>query len=168
MSAPPLPEIFGNYALENFAEVASPEKISWLPQTAGWYGVGAIALFFGLRYLLRALRHWYHNRYRREARRRLQALSLAGEQENTVASINKILKITAIVAYSRSRVAKLSGEHWVSFLNQQCEQPTFSKEQSALLATGTYCQQNIDRNEHTQLIEAGLTWVNCHRGRTHV
>ena len=33
VSAPPLPETFGNYALGDFAEVVSPAAISWLPQT---------------------------------------------------------------------------------------------------------------------------------------
>ena len=36
MSAPPLPEAFGNYALGDFVEVISPASISWLPQTPGW------------------------------------------------------------------------------------------------------------------------------------
>ncbi len=168
MSPPPLPEIFGNYALESFAEVASPERISWLPQTVGWYWLGTIALFFALRYCWRALRCWYSNRYRREAYRRLQTLLLAPEQQDIIANTNEILKITAIVAYSRDRVAKLSGEHWVDFLNQQCEQPTFNDEQSTLLATCIYTQQNVGRNQHVQLIQAALNWVNCHRGRTHV
>ncbi len=33
MSLPPLPETFGNYALHEFSEVASPDAISWLPQS---------------------------------------------------------------------------------------------------------------------------------------
>ena len=35
MSAPPLPDIFGNYILGDFVEVVSPENVSWLPQTVG-------------------------------------------------------------------------------------------------------------------------------------
>ena len=50
MSAPPLPEAFGNYALGEFVEVVSPADISWLPQTAGWTWVGiALLLFAGHR-----------------------------------------------------------------------------------------------------------------------
>ena len=29
MSAPPLPDIFGNYALGEFVEVVAPNAISW-------------------------------------------------------------------------------------------------------------------------------------------
>ncbi len=50
MSAPPLPDIFGNYVLGDFVEVVSPENISWLPQTAGWVWLGAFLLAVLLRY----------------------------------------------------------------------------------------------------------------------
>ena len=43
MSAPPLPDTFGNYALGDFFEVVSPAAISWLPQTAGWAWLGLTA-----------------------------------------------------------------------------------------------------------------------------
>ena len=39
MSLPPLPETFGNYALHEFSEVASPDAISWLHKLSvgqGW------------------------------------------------------------------------------------------------------------------------------------
>ena len=73
MSAPPLPEVFGNYALGDFVEVVSPAGVSWWPQTVGWLWLGAgLLAYLGLR-LWRFLRHWYRNRYRREAIARLQA-----------------------------------------------------------------------------------------------
>ena len=74
MSAPALPEIFGNYLLgEEFVEVVSPAVVSWLPQTAGWACLGAVCLALLMRYGYRRLRQWYRNRYRREALARLDA-----------------------------------------------------------------------------------------------
>jgi len=168
MSAPPLPEIFGNYALLDFVEITSPESISWLPQTVGWRWLGAAVVLLALRYLWRALRHWYYNRYRREAIKRLQSLSIEPPTPDFLAQINCLLKITALVAYSREHVARLSGESWVHFLNQQCDQPPFTPEQVGLLAISAYRQQPLELAQQRQLIAAGLAWISQHRGRQHV
>ena len=168
MSAPPLPEIFGNYALRDFVEVASPESISWLPQTTGWLWLAAALLLFVLRYAWRTLRLWYRNRYRREAIKRLQEMSASGESPEFLIDLNRVLKITALVAYSREHVARLSGDRWVSFLNRQCDNPPFDEDLSQLLATATYRQQSLQQSLQAQLLEAGLTWVNEHREQAFV
>lgn len=161
MTAPPLPDIFGNYALENFTEIVSPDNVSWLPQTVGWLGLGLALLALTLRYLWHTLKHWYRNRYRREAVIRLRALATASQSGELIADINRVLKITALVAFSRERVAKLSGETWVNFLNQQCEQPPFNTEQMTLLANAVYRAEEND-GQH-QLLAASVLWVEQHR-----
>ena len=75
MSAPPLPETFGNYALGDFVEVTSPASISWLPQTPGWLLVAAVIAWYVGRWAWRRLAQLYRNRYRKEALARLQAIS---------------------------------------------------------------------------------------------
>ena len=163
MSAPPLPELFGNYALRDFFEVISPDNISWLPQTAGWRWLAVGLLLLALRYAWRTLRHWYRNRYRREAIKRLQEVSKNCDSPDFLTDLNRVLKITAVVAYSREQVARLSGEHWVNFLNCQCDTPPFVGELSQLLATATYRQQSMQQPLQQQLLEAGLAWVNEHQ-----
>lgn len=168
MSAPPLPEVFGNYALHDFVEVIPPNSISWLPQTAGWRWLAAGLLLLALLYAWRTARHWYRNRYRREAIKRLQKVSESYDSPEFLIDLNRVLKITALVAYSREQVARLSGEHWVKFLNQQCENPPFDRELSLLLATATYRQQSIQQPLQEQLLEAGLNWVNEHQEQERV
>lgn len=165
MSAPPLPEIFGNYALKGFAEVVPPDSISWLPQTAGWLWLGVAVFAFAAYTAWRAIKYWYRNRYRREAIARLRALAATSETTDAVADINRVLKITALVAYSRERVAKLSGENWVDFLNQQCEQPPFNREHRELLANSVYRSQEGSQSQ--QLMQASLQWVEMHRIVSH-
>ena len=162
MSAPLLPEIFGNYALQDFAEVIAPEGISWLPQTIGWLWLGLVILGLALYHGWRRAKHWYRNRYRREALLRLKALANRNDPGEIIADINRVLKITALVAYSRANVAKLSGQNWVDFLNQQCEQPPFSTEQMELLANAVYRQQETN-SQHSQLLQASTLWVEQHR-----
>lgn len=166
MSAPPLPKVFGNYALKDFAEVIPPEGISWLPQTTGWLWLGLAILGLALYHGWRGLKHWYRNRYRREALSRLRALANPNDPGELIADINRVLKITALVAYSRENVAKLSGQSWVDFLNQQCEQPPFSAEQRELLATAVYRRQEIG-SQHDQLLQASALWVEQHKEPLH-
>ena len=162
MSLPALPEIFGNYVLGDFNEVVSPAPIDWLPQTPGWYVVAAALLALAARYGWRRLRHWYRNRYRSEARRRLRALE---DAENPLAEVNRLLKLTAMAAFSRQQVASLSGEAWTQFLNAQCQPTPFDHEDCKLLSAGVYEGAGVDATSGTRLLQASLRWVDRHKNR---
>lgn len=162
MSLPPLPDIFGNYALGAFNEVVSPPAIDWLPQTPGWYAVAAALLLLLLRRGWFALRHWYRNRYRREALRRLQALEGA---DDLAAALNQLLKLCAMAAFSRSQVASLSGPEWPDFLNALCDTPPFTGADSEVLAIGIYRRDALDPERRRQLLAAADSWVRQHRNR---
>ena len=162
MSAPPLPDAFGNYALGDFVEVVPPAAISWWPQTTGWWWLGALLAGFAIYRGWNLLRHWYRNRYRREATARLQRLAGSVSGDNLAGEINRLLKLTALVAYSREQVARLSGEEWVDFLNSRCQSPPFSEEQGRLLALASYTGQAVEPESGRQLIAASLAWVQLH------
>jgi hypothetical protein len=164
VSAPPLPEIFGNYALGEFVEVAAPPPVDWLPQTAGWGWLGALLLAVALHRGARRLRHWYRNRYRGEASALLGELSGSPDSQHLVIEVNRLLKLTALAAYPREQVARLSGEAWVAFLNGQCAEPPFDARQARLLAVGVYGAVAPDAESASQLIAASLAWVRDHRG----
>lgn len=162
MSAPPLPQPFGNYALGDFAEVASPAAISWWPQTTGWWWLGAIVLALVLYRGWKKLRHWYRNRYRREAVERLQRIDSTGNSATLVADINRLLKLTALAAFSRDQVARLSGEDWVVFLNRQCPEAPFAAEEARLLAEAAYTGAPVDTAAGRRLLAASVAWVLAH------
>lgn len=168
MSAPPLPDAFGNYALGDFVEVASPAAISWWPQTAGWWWAGAALLAWLTYRVWGLLRRWYRNRYRREATARLQQLAAAPPSGSLVMEINKLLKLTAMAAYSRERVARLSGDNWVGFLNSHCPAAPFSAEQGQILALAAYTGAQLEPPAASQLLTASLAWVQRHESPDHV
>lgn len=162
MSLPPLPEIFGNYALGDFNEIVSPPGIDWLPQTAGWYVVGAVLIAWASRKIWLQLKHWYRNRYRKEACNKLRQLS---DSATLVEELNRLLKLTALAAFSRQQVASLSGEEWTRFLNSQCEQPSFDNDQCQILAFGAYREQTLEQATAQHLIAASLSWIEQHKNR---
>lgn len=165
MSAPVLPDIFGNYLLgEAFVEVVSPGAVSWLPQTAGWAWLGVIAMALIVRGAYQRLRRWYRNRYRREAIARLLQLSDSPDRASWLVELNKLLKLTALAGFSREQVARLSGGEWIDFLNRQCTEAPFSAEHRELLASGIYKGEMLEDSTREQLLAASLTWVRTHEG----
>lgn len=168
MSAPPLPHPFGNYALGQFAEIVSPAAINWLPQTAGWAWLGAALALLLLRACWKGLRRWYRDRYRREAIARLQQLAQSSQPEGWLIELNKLLKLTAMAAFSRERVARLSGEEWIDFLERQCRSPVFSPELRELLAVGTYRNIPVATEQRQQIVAACLNWIRLHERPEHV
>jgi hypothetical protein len=154
--------VFGNYALGDFIEVVAPLPISWWPQTVGWWWLAGIIAIVAARRGWGRLRRWYRNRYRREAETRLRQLEGTAGGPALVAEINRLLKLTAMVAYSRERVASLSGDGWVGFLNGHCPAAPFSPEQGGLLALAAYTGAATDADSNRQLLAASLAWVRSH------
>ena len=163
MSAPPLPDIFGNYILQDFVEVIAPTAISRLPQTSGWLILVLVLIVFLLRYCARRVRLWYSNRYRREAEKRLQELEQAAVQSTLLSELNRLLKLTAMAAFSREQVARLSGDEWVDFLNSCCPTAPFPDELRQLLVTGAYRGLQPQDDTRQQLFKACNNWVCEHR-----
>jgi hypothetical protein len=168
MSAPPLPDIFGNYALGAFVEVVTPGPISWWPQTTGWLCLGLVLTVFGGVLAWKKLRHWYANRYRREAALEIRKLADNRAADSILPQLNQLLKRVALAAYSREEVAMLSGQPWADFLNRQCAVPTFSDTQLELLATGGYRAVNVDEDGARGLLDAALLWIESHQGARNV
>jgi hypothetical protein len=167
MSAPPLPEIFGNYVLKGFFEVVPPAGIDWLPQTPGWFLVAIVLAYYCSKKLWRALQYWYRNRYRGEALTRLADLPRRGEPSELVVQVNQLLKITALVAYPRTDVAQLNGVSWTRFLNHQCESHPFDEATSKLLAEGPYRPLSVEPILLEQLLAASSYWITQHRQGNH-
>ena len=94
----------------------------------------------------------------------MQELRNNGNRDCLAPELNRLLKLVALVAYSREAVAKLSGPAWTDFLNLQCETAAFSDDQLQLLATASYRQRDIDEAFAQGLMDAGLRWILDHRG----
>lgn len=164
MNAPPLPEHFGNYALQpGFTEVASPGTISWWPATPGWAVLAAGLALYLLYRGGRALRRWRRNRYRREARRELRQLVASAGPETLANAASDLLKRTALAAFPRPRVAGLHGAAWVDFLNRHCAGAPFDATLAEALSS-QYRQVPLAAGQQRALLAACDTWIKHHHG----
>jgi hypothetical protein len=164
MQLPPLPEIFGNYAIRGIVEVLPPDPVSWFPSTMGWRLVAAVVLVLLTRMFWRRWQRWRFNRYRRVAVAQLRnILSQDQEPARQLSAISRLLKSTALQVYPRAEVAALSGEQWIAWLNTRVSEPLFPSGVSHLLGEAVF-QRNapVEAGDIEQLASTAQIWINRH------
>ncbi len=134
---------FGNSDLRGFAEIGLPDPVSYFPQTVGWYGVFILLLAgFGW-FSYRLWCRWRKNRYRRIALKRLvkieQQLPTEGKcRESVIRQLPVLVKETALQVYPRADIAQLSGQAWLTFLDDRYGNRDFTQGVGQLLNTLSY------------------------------
>lgn len=108
--------------LKQLKDLALPEPISWFPHTWAWFSLFAVIVCA----LVYVLFKWFHryraNAYRREALEALERFDEQLPQSNDAVSasqqVAQLLKRVALVSWPRAKVARLSGDEWVTFMQQ--------------------------------------------------
>ncbi len=162
---------FGNKELAGLKEIAMPEPVPYVPQTIGWYILLTLIVVFAILMAFRWYRKWVANRYRTSALNQLydiEALLLQPDKRaETLASIPALLKQTALKRYSRSEIAQLSGERWLTFLDKTYEGTDFSQGAGQLLPKITY-QRGVNPEygkdeEYKELLSLIRKWIKTHK-----
>jgi hypothetical protein len=144
-------------ALDKLHGFYQPPPPSWMPQTIGWYVVFGIVILLLVWMGWRAWAHWRHNRYRREALRELaQADSSA---------IPALLKRTALAVWPREKVASLSGDAWLQFLEAHGRKNSFSSGPGHVLLDLDYRGAGLTSQEERALRELASEWIRRHHVR---
>ena len=159
---------FGNYLIHGIDEIILPEAVSWWPSASGWKALAIIIVILLLFICVRRMKHWWRNRYRREALRQLmQVQQRAGKQlQQVVAVLPYYLKVTALQAYPRQDVASLSGENWLAFLDKQSAGTAFSEGIGRKLLAVAYLPQDqwqLSEKDSEALIRMSRLWISKHR-----
>jgi hypothetical protein len=105
--------------LDNLHDFYQPPPPAWTPQTIGWYvlfGMGGLLILW---IAIHFIRRWFADRYRREA---LGELAVLPPEQ-----FSALLKRTALAAWPREKVASLSGEAWLQFLDQSIRSDLFHR-----------------------------------------
>ena len=145
--------------MELMHDLARPEPVAWLPQTAGFWVVAAWLLAMGLLALGYAYMRWRRNRYRREAIGLLEAIETGSGAGTAGSEIASVLKRTALIAYPRQQVAPLHGAAWADFLRASCDHDAVVEHAASDLAGAAY-RRDVDG---AALIAAARRWIEVHR-----
>lgn len=169
MGLPPLPDIFGNYAIRGIAEILPADPVSWLPSTVGWKLSLLILLGWLARALWRQWQRWHRNRYRRAALAELEHIfSQQQDARRQLAAIATLLKSTALQAWPRTEVAALSGAEWITWLNTHGPQPLFSGPATNLLTQSIYSgETGVNSGDIEQLGDMTASWIRQHQAPAH-
>lgn len=147
--------------LQSLHPLREPPPISGWPPAPGWWFV---AILFTTLLLLLAAWAWRRhrrNRYRRQATAELLALQTNSlSTSDRVQQVNAILKRSALMAFTETRVAPLGGREWIQFLGTTLpdNRQAFSGIDSSILYT-----QDPSPAMATAFTEAALTWVRYHQ-----
>ena len=150
-------------SLENLHDLVMPVPVSWWPPAPGWVIVSALLVMVLGWWLIRTIQHWQSNSYRREA---LVLLEKIGGSE---AELPTLIKRVALSAYPRERVASLTGEQWLAFLDQTGHTDVFTMGAGRWLARLAYEPQltaSLSTTELNGLRTAVRDWILRHQPET--
>lgn len=148
-----------------------PEAVSAWPPAPGWWLAGlAVAA------LLASAARWWHQRRASLAARALRELAAIQTRRDAdivwvATSLAELLRRVALERFGASRVARLSGECWQSFLRETWPRarrhPDFDETAGEILSLAPYAPParwlGGERIARERLIAAARTWI---RGNT--
>ena len=150
-------------SLENLHDLVMPVPVPWWPPAPGWFIVSAVLVMVLGWWLIRAIQQWQSNSYRREA------LVLLGKIDGSGAELPILIKRVALSAYPRERVASLTGEEWLAFLDQTGHTDAFTTGAGRWLARVAYEPQltaSLSPTELNGLRTAVRDWILRHQPET--
>lgn len=158
-------------ALDRLHDLATPEPVSWMPQTAGWYVLLLLAVIGLLWFAGRLVRLWKANRYRTAALAELaQIEELARKPESrseALTGLPVLVKRTALSFAGRTQVAALHGGHWLRFLDSCMGGTEFTQGPGRLLIDLSYLPADrlaaLEADDVAGLLTLVRRWISRHR-----
>lgn len=144
-----------NAPLDKLHDFYQPPPPVWTPQTMGWYVVFALAGLVIMWVMVRGIRRWLRDRYRREA---LRELALLPPEQ-----FSALLKRTALAVWPREKVAALSGDAWISFLNETAGGRLFDRAPGNRVEDLALRRSALSSSDEQELRGLAEEWIRRHR-----
>ncbi len=159
-----------NKELEGLKEISLPDPVPYIPQSIGWYILFGILFLLMIWFIYRFFRKRKQNRYRRIALVKLKGVSEGldrGEDYVKIREIPELVKWTALQCYGRKQVARLSGDEWLTFLDNSFKSSGFKSGPGRLLPKLAYGAESKIKEASGQdvdgLIRLIRRWIRRHR-----
>ena len=154
--------------LEGLHDIALPEPVSWMPQTIGWYVVGAVVLGLAVWAAVAFYRRRQANRYRRAALAELADIEAKvhdpAEHAAALGAIPVLVKRVALSCTPREAVASLTGDPWLQWLDASYGGAEFSRGVGRILPQLAYRPIDMGDDEIANLLALVNKWVLRHNG----
>ncbi len=150
----------------NLEPIQAPPPISYWPPQPGWYVLGLIILLI----IVLVIRYLYlfrkKNAYRKWSLEKLEDLRKLPVDMESFQKLNQLLKITALQAFSREKVASLSGRDWLKFLQNSCPDSSFTDSSMEVLIHSVYRNSksiSVTSKQWEQMIRSSKIWIEKHK-----
>jgi len=151
--------------MDQLKEIPLPQPISWMPQTPAWYVLAGLAVLLLAWLIVRAIRTYRRNRYRRAALAELEQIrSAAASNPAALVTLPELVKRVAFQVAAREKVASLSGDAWLTFLDKSYRGTGFTTGPGRLLPALSYRgPSSIAPEQAASLMDLVATWIRRHR-----
>ena len=142
--------------------ILEPEPLPFSFDTLGWKILGVLILIWLCIILVRRIKQYQKNTYRREAIKRIVLLET--DSKKSCAKINHLnitLKQVAITTFGREPIAVLFGDDWYSFLDSKVKGSSFV-EYSNTFTSAMYDDREVEMSELKKIFELTKKWINAH------
>ena len=158
-------------ALARLHDIALPDPVSLSPQTVSWYVLGTLLVLAITWGVVRAIRRYHRNRYRREALAELERLEQQADDDTSrVAALREVpalVKRTALSVWPRAEVAKLAGEAWLRFLDSTGCGTDFTSSAGRVFLDADYGPPErlatVSSEDSDLVFGAARDWIRGHR-----
>ena len=100
-----------------------PDPVSWWPPAPGWWLLASLALVIAAAAALSLLRRYRQGASARVARTELETLAADYTRDHDAAALarglSRLLRRFALASFPHHRVAGLTGDDWLAFLDEQ-------------------------------------------------
>jgi hypothetical protein len=153
------PDMADQNSLALLHPLVTADPVPWFPPAPGWYWLGSLLGTLALYLAIKRLRQFQRDAYRRAALVELSQLA----QSTELQALQALLRRTAIIAYSRSEVASLTGSAWWRFLDAASPETFFIAGGGELLDRATYQPSvKLSSDEQGALLSACSHWIRHH------
>lgn len=128
-------------------DIHLPEAIGWWPPAPGWWVVVVLAIAL-LIIIIQWLRHVHRNqRLHRDARRMLYEIEQRYQEHQDarilIRELSSFLRRVAISAHDRNKVASLTGDEWLNWLDTRAGVELFNTNEGRQLTEAPYKPDNV-------------------------
>jgi len=141
---------------------AVPIKFSF--NTPGWYFIGTLILLLTCLLVIKSLKNYKKNAYRRMAIEKLGQLENSSQQGLnyiTMTHLFALLKNVAFQTYGRSEVAAMHGSDWLIFLDSKAQDVSFKKYEKEIYRS-VYKEEKVSESVIAELIIQSKKWIKTH------
>jgi hypothetical protein len=153
---------------QSFHDLIEPSSIPFRFNAPGWWVLAVVMVLVLLASAVLIVRHYRKNAYRKKAIHYLEQIELTTMANTGYPGIAyqtaMLMKRVAIAKYGR-KVAGLSGESWLSWLNDKTRRRhrhPFNEDDGKIISDAIYSNETINADQVNHFVRKAKDWIKYH------